>query len=132
MFAGRVLSLEIEYNPDADVLITYGRPHQSKSNRQVCFEPAGSETSCMQIGTMYGTWDILRLTIIWVWYAAIEARKGKPGNRTMLKPKLKLMVRTEKPLRYKSVMYDFRKSDSLIVPKKPRTTVIRDYHWRRA
>ncbi len=41
----------------------------------------------MQIRTVYGTWETLRLTIVWVGYAAIEARKGKPGHRVRRKAK---------------------------------------------
>jgi hypothetical protein len=63
--AGWVLSLERNVkHPGADAVLVSGRQHRGHRYREVCADPAGSETPCMHGSSLYGMREIPRLALL--------------------------------------------------------------------
>ena len=60
--AGQVLSREIPKNQGADVVERAGRQNCMQRYCELSAGPARSETLCMHPSTLYGSWEIPRLT----------------------------------------------------------------------
>ena len=56
--AGRVFSRETIFLLDADALRRSGRPYRVHRYREVCLNPARSETPCTYVGTLIGNREI--------------------------------------------------------------------------